>query len=152
MTLARVRHGRAHRGDEFGVVLTGIDLEGARESAAPMHTFLSAPFDVGDAVAESEQASASPSTRHTGESIRPRPARDIAMYDAKRAGVGYSLFFGTATAASSGHDRRKLARELRGAVARRELLLHYQAAHRLRSDELAAVGSARTWGHPRSGS
>ncbi|MEP6813608.1 MAG: EAL domain-containing protein [Actinomycetota bacterium] len=137
-------------GDEFGVVLTGIDLDGARESAARMHDFLSAPFDVGGAVVEvgaSIGVAVHPAHGATPSALIQ--LADIAMYDAKRAGVGYSLF--DVAAASSVADHRKLARELRGAVARRELLLHYQARIDLRSDELVAVEALARWGHPTLG-
>jgi diguanylate cyclase len=137
-------------GDEFGVVLTGIDLDGARESAARMHDFLSAPFDLAGAVVEvgaSIGVAVHPAHGATPSALVQ--LADIAMYDAKRAGVGYSLF--DAAAASSVTDRRKLARELRGAVARRELLLHYQARIDLHSDEVAAVEALARWSHPTLG-
>jgi EAL domain-containing protein (putative c-di-GMP-specific phosphodiesterase class I) len=48
-------------------------------------------------------------------------------------------------------DSRKLARELRDAVARGELLLHYQARIDLRTDELAGVEALARWDHPSLG-
>jgi diguanylate cyclase (GGDEF)-like protein len=138
-------------GDEFGVVLTGIDLDGARESAARMHDALSAPFSVADAAIVDIGASIGVAV-HPAHGTSPSALlalADTAMYDAKRAGVGYSLF--DATAASSVSDSRKLARELRDAVARGELLLHYQARIDLRTDELAGVEALARWGHPSLG-
>jgi len=74
---------------------------------------------------------------------------DVAMYEAKRAGIDYALF--DVASAATVADRRKLAGELRGFVGRGELCLHYQPRIDLRTDELAAVEALARWQHPTLG-
>jgi predicted signal transduction protein with EAL and GGDEF domain len=115
-----------------------------------MHGSLSAPLDLGGAVVEvgaSIGVAVHPLHGTTASSLVQ--LADAAMYDAKRAGVGYSVF--DSTTASSVSDRRRLARELRGAVAQGELLLHYQGRLDLRTEEVAAVEALARWEHPTLG-
>jgi diguanylate cyclase (GGDEF)-like protein len=137
-------------GDEFGVVLGGIDLDGALDTARRMQRALASPIDLDGTSAE---ASAS-----IGIAVHPLHARDpealvqradIAMYDAKRAGTGHAVF--DAASASTAADRRRLADELRGAVTRRELVFHYQSRLDLRTDEIVAVEALARWPHPNLG-
>jgi diguanylate cyclase (GGDEF)-like protein len=137
-------------GDEFGVVLTGIDLDGARESATRMHAALTAPFAVGDVVVDvGASVGVALHPVHGAAADVLVPMADTAMYDAKRAGVSYAIF--DVVAASSIADRRTLSRELRGAVAQGDLLLHYQPRIDLRTEKLASVEALARWMHPTRG-
>jgi diguanylate cyclase (GGDEF)-like protein len=137
-------------GDEFGVVLGGIDLEGARESALRMHQALAVSVEIDGThvdVGSSFGIAVHPLHGTVAQILVHRA--DIAMYEAKRTGVGHALF--DADAASSVAERRKLGSELRSVVFHRELRLHYQPRIDLRTDELAAVEALARWQHPRLG-
>jgi diguanylate cyclase (GGDEF)-like protein len=137
-------------GDEFGVVLGGIDLEGALDGALRMQRALDAPIDL-DGSATDVRASIGiavhPQHGTDAETLVHRA--DVAMYDAKRAGIGNAIF--EPATASTAADRRQLAGELRGVVARRELLLHYQPRIDLRSGEMVAAEALARWRHPTRG-
>jgi diguanylate cyclase (GGDEF)-like protein len=137
-------------GDEFGVVLGGIHLEGALDTAARMQDALAAPVDVDGSQADvgaSIGIAVHPEHGTDAETLVHRA--DVAMYDAKRTGIGYAIF--DAATASTAAERRRMASELRGVVARHELLLHYQPRLDLRSGEIAAVEALARWRHPTLG-
>jgi diguanylate cyclase len=137
-------------GDEFGVVLSGIDLDGARESASRMQHSLGAPVDIDGSPVEvgaSFGIAVHPQHGTTAQLLVHRA--DVAMYEAKRTGTGYAIF--DAAAASTDAERRQLAAELRGAVRRHELCLHYQPRIDLRTGEIAAVEALARWEHPSLG-
>jgi diguanylate cyclase (GGDEF)-like protein len=137
-------------GDEFGVVLGGIDIGGALDSAARMEDALTAPVDVdGSPVDANASIGIAVHPQHGSDAETLVHRADVAMYDAKRTGIGYAIF--DAATASTAAARRRLASELRGAVARRELLLHYQPRLDLRSGEIAAVEALARWQHPTLG-
>jgi diguanylate cyclase len=137
-------------GDEFGVVLSGIDIGGARESAIRMHESLETGFPI-DAATVNLGASigiALYSTHGLTADLLMKHADD-AMYDAKRAGVGYAVFDAVATSTTT--ERRRLAAELGAAVRADELSLHYQPRLDLRTDEIVAMEALARWQHPTLG-
>jgi diguanylate cyclase (GGDEF)-like protein len=137
-------------GDEFGVVLGGIDIDGARESAVRMQDALAPTIDIYSTPTEvSASIGIAVHPQHGDGADMLVQRADIAMYDAKRAGVGYAVF--DAAAASTVAERRRLAAELRGVVARRELCVHYQPRIDLRSGEMVAVEALARWRHPTLG-
>jgi diguanylate cyclase (GGDEF)-like protein/PAS domain S-box-containing protein len=76
---------------------------------------------------------------------------DIAMYAAKRSGVGHAFYEHTTN--GNGEDRRRLGMlgELRRAIAERELVLHYQPKLDLRSKQIDRVEALVRWQHPTDG-
>src|SRR6185312_15740745 len=75
---------------------------------------------------------------------------DAAMYHAKQRGrARYEIF--NASMRRSALDRLRIEGELRQAIERRELRLHYQPVVDLRSGEIAAVEALLRWQHPERG-
>ena len=75
---------------------------------------------------------------------------DIAMYRAKQLGRDNFQFY-TPGLNSSAHAKFELQGELRNALARGELLLHYQPQVDLRSGKIFAVEALVRWNHPTRG-
>ena len=72
---------------------------------------------------------------------------DLAMYSAKAAGKGcYRVFSEHMYAAAA--DRRELTTSLRGAVARGELVVHYQPIVDLDTGRVDAMEALVRWEHP----
>ena len=75
---------------------------------------------------------------------------DLAMYAAKRAGRNrFEIFDAAAHLAVT--QRRGVAVELRGAIERCELLVHYQPLFRLDDQSLSGVEALVRWLHPTRG-
>ena len=75
---------------------------------------------------------------------------DIAMYRAKENGRNGFSFFEPAMSAGAA-ERLRLEHELRGALARNEMLLHYQPQIALSDCSLRGVEALCRWQHPRLG-
>ncbi len=74
---------------------------------------------------------------------------DVAMYDAKRGRSGVATY--TAEGDPYSADRLGLLAELRSAIERDELVLHYQLKIRLATGELTGVEALVRWQHPTRG-
>jgi diguanylate cyclase (GGDEF)-like protein/PAS domain S-box-containing protein len=136
-------------GDEFVVVCDDTDEQQARELAAQLLAALAAPFDLGG------------QRVYVGASIGiavapPQPASelfrfaDAAMYDAKTAGRGRTRVFDAALANESA-DRLELSNDLREALGRDELVLHYQPIVELATGRLLGLEALARWQHPTRG-
>jgi diguanylate cyclase (GGDEF)-like protein/PAS domain S-box-containing protein len=75
---------------------------------------------------------------------------DAAMYLAKHSGKNRVRFY-TGELAEAGHRRFALETELRQALQRQELLLHYQPKFALPSRALAGAEALVRWQHPQRG-
>ncbi|MBL8343911.1 MAG: EAL domain-containing protein [Rubrivivax sp.] len=75
---------------------------------------------------------------------------DAAMYEAKKSGAGQLNFY-TADLATRAAESFSLETELREALARDELVLHYQPKFRLSGGALAGVEALVRWQHPQRG-
>ncbi len=75
---------------------------------------------------------------------------DIAMYEAKGRGNGSYEIFDTDMHANI-LDRMRLVADLRGAVAREELLLYYQPIIDLKTQQLTGFEALVRWDHPKRG-
>ncbi|MDG3005467.1 putative bifunctional diguanylate cyclase/phosphodiesterase [Paludisphaera mucosa] len=137
-------------GDEFGILLPGADERRAREAAAGIQGVLARPivvegrpFDVrasiGIAIHPEHGLDAETLLKHA----------DVAMYSAKRAGAGSSVY-------SSGRDhhcprRLGLVVELRRAIDDGQLRLHYQPTFDLGTMRPVGMEALVRWQHPRDG-
>ena len=138
-------------GDEFLVVCEEIDEPGACAVAERLLTALDEPFlvDGGEAVLSASVGVAVTSTTTTGAALLRHA--DAAMYAAKLAGRSRVRVFDSALAAQA-EDRFGLANDLRRALARDQLDMHYQPVVDLATGRvLGAEGLAR-WSHPIRGS
>jgi len=139
-------------GDEFVVVLGGVqDLGQPAHVADKMMAALADPFHIGG---QSLYVTGS-----LGVSLYPRDGADTdtllrhadtALYKAKDAGRNAYRFFSPEMDAQA-HERLRLENELRGAIERQELVLHYQPQARLSDGGVCGVEALVRWQHPREG-
>ncbi|MDQ3757595.1 MAG: EAL domain-containing protein [Actinomycetota bacterium] len=138
-------------GDEFAVLLPSVDS--AIDAAATAEELLSAleqPFPVGDLnleVGASIGVVISPD--HGTDAATLLQRADVAMYAAKEARSGVELY-------NPDHDeysprRLVLANELRHAIDRGQLTVHYQPKADLRTGDVTGVEALLRWHHPEYG-
>ncbi|MBA2637088.1 MAG: EAL domain-containing protein [Solirubrobacterales bacterium] len=138
-------------GDEFAILLPGIP--GASEAETVSLKLLAAlerPFEVGGVtldVAASIGITCSPQHGEDVDTLLQRA--DVAMYVAKEARTGAELY----TAEQDVHslDRLALVPQLRRALERHELVLHYQPQVDLRSGAVIGAEALVRWEHPERG-
>ena len=147
-------HGQVGRlgGDEFQAVLPGIVDMGLLESLArTLIEIVSRPYQVethkvtigasvGIAIGDPGRASADALVRNA----------DLALYAAKAAGRGKHCFY-EAAMHSEAAERQLLENELRQAIDRGELSVHYQPIVRAASEEISGFESLVRWEHPTRG-
>jgi len=135
-------------GDEFGLILR--DADGAEAAAERIDQALREPFEIED-LTVSVQAS-------IGIAVFPRDAdttnkllqrADVAMYQAKEDRTHYG-FYSAGTDRNS-RERLELISELKDAIERDELVVHYQPQIDLESDRVCGVEALVRWQHPERG-
>jgi diguanylate cyclase len=138
-------------GDEFAVLLLDADADYAKAIARKVTAGLEEPF-VLDAVSPRISAS-------IGIALAPSDATDtaglmwcadVAMYRAKSGDSPFALYEHEQDFDGGGNHLR-LAEELRVAIAKGDLALHYQPQLDLSSNEVSAVEALVRWPHPRLG-
>jgi len=139
-------------GDEFTVLLNNIDEpETAGKIADRLLQSLQTPM-----VIEGHELVITPSI---GIAIAPRDAEtvdellklaDTAMYHAKAAGRNKFTFY-THSMRSSGVGRLKLESDLRKAIERQEMVLHYQPQVDSMTGEIIGAEALVRWNHPEQG-
>ncbi len=138
-------------GDEFVLVCPGLDVGGAGDMARQVIEAISEPLEathralrigasVGIAVTPPLDSDAATLLQHA----------DAAMFEAKTRGRARSQVFDAAFARQAGEQRR-LAAELREALAFDRLDLHYQPVYDLGADRLVGVEALARWNHPVGG-
>jgi len=137
-------------GDEFAVVLEGLDPDAVLGIADRMLETLQAPLRFeGRQLSVTASIGIAVSTAGMGESELVRNA-DIAMYVAKNAGKGrYTLFKPSMYQAVQ--ERAELAKDLETAIARHELRLVYQPIIEMKTNNVAGFEALLRWQHPRMG-
>ena len=139
-------------GDEFVLVCEELaDQTEALRIAERVQDCFASPFVLGG-TEHFISASIGVAVRTTGEDGPEELIRDAdaAMYHAKQRGrARYEVF--DATMRSSALDRLRIEGELRQALDRDELRLHYQPVISLRTGEIVAVEALVRWQHPERG-
>jgi diguanylate cyclase (GGDEF)-like protein/PAS domain S-box-containing protein len=136
-------------GDEFVVVCEDTDEVRAREIADRMAAALAEPFDLdGQRLHVRATIGIAISPPHSAPDL-VRFA-ESAMYDAKARGRNRVQVFDAALAEES-VDRLELSNDLRDALARDELVLHYQPVMNLATGDLLGVEALARWHHPSRG-
>ena len=138
-------------GDEFGVLIPDLaDPRDAGDLAAHFARAIEVPVPVGDHNI--------PLSAHMGMSVYPDQATteaelmqqaDSAMYQAKREGLGQRFFSEELT--EQARERLELGTELRRALERDELQLHYQLQIDLLSGRWIGIEALARWPHPERG-
>ncbi len=137
-------------GDEFAVLLPSVDLSQATSIVHKLIAALDDPLVVDEQplhIGASFGVAMYPE-HGEDESALMRHA-DVAMYIAKRANLGYTIY----DPSKDQHSMRNLAllSELRGAIDRGELMLYYQPKVSLATSSVIGVEALVRWRHPRYG-
>ena len=138
-------------GDEFAAILPpGIEGPAAVALADQARAAIERPFAVGGlsvTVGASVGISLCPDHGTDPDGLLRRA--DLAMYEAKTAHSGARLYLPGQEV--DHRDRLALARDLRVALERDELVLHYQPMVELATGEVASVEALARWQHPQRG-
>jgi diguanylate cyclase (GGDEF)-like protein/PAS domain S-box-containing protein len=138
-------------GDEFAVILLpGSGATDAEQIADRLSIALEEPFEVQDLtlrVGASIGIAVYPEHANDAETLLKRA--DVAMYSAKKHGVGHELY----DAAHDGHSRQRLALigELPAAIASGQMVVHYQPKYDLQDGAIVGVEALVRWQHPAHG-
>ncbi|MDO9166205.1 MAG: EAL domain-containing protein [Rhodoferax sp.] len=140
-------------GDEFVVLLAGLNnpLQAAA-LAGQILELLSQPFQINASecfIGASIGVSVFPADGTTADELLKHA--DIAMYRAKAAGRGRFVFFEESMNVEQ-HQRAVMERELRLAITRNQLFVHYQPRVDLRDGRLLGAEALLRWNHPELGS
>ena len=138
-------------GDEFAMILPGVEDEsGAGLAARKILKSLEEPFEVEPEVLHvGGSVGIALYPKHGADTDMLLRRADIAMYVAKRSGTGFALYRTDDDTSSPG--RLALLGELRQAVDRGELTLHYQPKVDLRTGRVAGLEALVRWEHPSHG-
>lgn len=137
-------------GDEFAVLLPGCDCEVAVPIVEQLQAILNEPFTIRGLKIHVEASIGIASFPRQADEVDALVRRaEVAMYQAKEARTGWEVYVPERDLHS--RDRLGLLGELRGAIAKRELELHYQPKVDLRSDEVTGVEALVRWRHPTRG-
>jgi diguanylate cyclase (GGDEF)-like protein len=134
-------------GDEFAVTFYVKEASQAADVAMRIRTALETPFVIGTVsieVAASMGIALCPQHADDAETLMKRA--DIAMYDAKTTHSAFATY----APGRDEHSLRRLAMlsELRNAIAREELTLHYQPKVDVRHDKPVHAEALVRWQHP----
>jgi predicted signal transduction protein with EAL and GGDEF domain len=138
-------------GDEFAVLLpAGAERDDAAAVAERLRTEIERPFEYEGLtllVEASVGIAMFPDDANDVETLVQRA--DIAMYAAKNGRTGYAFY----ESGSDEHSRERLALlgELPRAIARGELVVHYQPKFDLATDRICGVEALVRWDHPERG-
>jgi diguanylate cyclase (GGDEF)-like protein len=136
-------------GDEFGVVAS-LTRDGALEHAQEIRSTMEEPFTVADVpliVEASVGIAVCPENGDAVESLLQ--TADAAMHDAKDRRVGVVAYDGVLD--ESTKTALTLVGELRPALARNELVLHYQPQVALETGSVVGAEALVRWQHPERG-
>ena len=139
-------------GDEFLVIMDGADREAAERCAQRILDLFGEPFVVGRhelRVTPSIGIAMFPSDADRAEELVR--CADSAMYSAKDRGRATWEFY-TAELDHRAHERLQLENDLRQALEKDELELHYQPIVDLSDGSIAGAEALLRWTHPTMGS
>ena len=137
-------------GDEFAILLEDADLDKAEALAERLLSVVSYEVDIdGRWVHPSMSIGIATAVAGTTTDELLRNA-DIAMYSAKRSGKGRAAVFQHRMHEATA-DTYELQTDLRHALARGELSLHYQPTIGLESGRVDGVEALLRWQHPTRG-
>lgn len=137
-------------GDEFAVFLPSCDGEAAVAAVKRIEAVLDEPFMVrGLNIHVEASIGVATFPDHADDVDTLLRRADVAMYQAKKERTGWEVYAPERDLHS--RDRLGLLGELRVAIAKRELELHYQPKVDLSSGEVPGVEALVRWHHPTRG-
>jgi diguanylate cyclase (GGDEF)-like protein len=138
-------------GDEFGVLLPKVvDSAAAVSVARKLRKALEEPFTIHGLALQIEASVGIALCPDHGDDVHSLLQRaDVAMYVAKEHPAGCEVYAKERDEYSP--DRLTLLTELRRAIDRGELVLHYQPKAELRTGEVSGVEALVRWSHPTRG-
>ena len=137
-------------GDEFAILLPNTSLSQAKALADKLLLIVEEPFLIGEQVLHvGGSIGITLYPQHGEDEVALLQRADVAMYVAKRGHLGSAVYDPDVDQ----HSLRNLALlgELRGAIERDQLLLHYQPKVNLKTGKVYGVESLVRWQHPRHG-
>jgi diguanylate cyclase (GGDEF)-like protein/PAS domain S-box-containing protein len=146
-TLAR------HGGDEFTMWLD--DVRGASDAvrvAERVHEVMAAQFEISGQKVESSASIgvAVGSSQYKSAEDVLRDA-DVAMYRAKAMGKARTAVFQRETSKAPGDAAAQLEIDLRGAILKNELIVHYMPIVEIATGRVKGLEALARWQHPRLG-
>ncbi len=138
-------------GDEFVIIVRGLaSVEAAAHAAERLLQAMEPPFEFGDwklCARASIGISLFPDDGFASDELIQQA--DAAMYRAKQEALGYHFYDRTLT--DHAMQRVRLGSDLREALQRERLFLHYQLQVSLSSGRCTGVEALARWEHPREG-
>ncbi len=137
-------------GDEFSLLLPNTSVENAIACVERISLALERPFHISDQeITASFSIGIAMFPQHGKDLENLLKYADIAMYQAKQNGAGYSVY-------DAEHDsytlrRLSLARELRAAIEENQLILHYQPKIDIPTGKVNGAEALVRWQHPEHG-
>ncbi|MBA2352102.1 MAG: EAL domain-containing protein [Burkholderiales bacterium] len=137
-------------GDEFAVLLPVDNLEAAQKVARRLLDALMQPFTLdGQTIDAKTSIGIAVLPEHGADANSLMRKADVAMYAAKRSGSGIAVYDPRHDEHTAG--RLSLLGELRIAIERNELILHYQPGVDLQTGQLTHMEALVRWQHPQRG-
>lgn len=137
-------------GDEF-VILLSVEATRATEIAQRVITSLTEPFEIGAQFAQiNTSIGITLYPQHGANADELLKNADTALYSAKRAGRGTQRLFDPAMDVEL-QRRRHLEQDLRLAIRRRTLAIHFQPLFMNDGETLAGFEALARWQHPEHG-
>ena len=137
-------------GDEFAILLPNTGLTQAKAIADKLLRTIDEPFQIAEQVLHvGGSIGITLFPQHGEDEVTLLQRADVAMYIAKREHRGAAVY----DPSTDQYSLRNLALlgELRGAIERDQLLLHYQPKIDLKSGKVYGVESLVRWQHPEHG-
>lgn len=138
-------------GDEFGILLPRLaSADDVEQVVKKLQGFLEAPFMIdGIPIAVEASVGVAIAFDHAADADTLLQRADIAMYRAKQLASGYAIY-------APEHDphspeRLGLMAELRDAIERNQLLLHFQPKVNIGTSQIVGTETLVRWQHPRDG-
>ena len=138
-------------GDEFAVLLPHVNGPNTTlQVADTIHRALERPFYIQGLALDVDASIGIAIFPTHGKDIHGLLRRaDVAMYVAKQTGAGRQIYIEEID--NHNPDRLGLGGDLRNAIERHELVLHYQPLIGLKDDKLRSVEALVRWVHPARG-
>jgi len=137
-------------GDEFAMLLPGATARGASVTARKIRQALAEPFVLEDQTADIDGSiGITLFPRHGDDAATLLQRADVAMYVAKRNHSDYAIY--SPEQDENSPERLQLIAELRRAIDRDRLVLHYQPTVDLKSGRVNSVEALVRWPHAAHG-